>query len=98
MFGQTFYRCPGCGTDIRHELEDGEELACVSCRRRFRVMVDRESEKVGLVEILERGVRSLDESERESRRRDAFAEWLDQVREEGNIENRWEASMIPAKM
>jgi parvulin-like peptidyl-prolyl isomerase len=53
---------------------------------------------VSVVETLEREVRPLDESDRESRRGQAFQEWLEQIREEGDIEDLWEPSMIPSRL
>lgn len=53
---------------------------------------------IGIVEILERAVRTLDEAERASRGNELFQEWLGQVREEGVIEELWDAKMIPSRM
>ncbi|MBN1639873.1 MAG: peptidylprolyl isomerase [Anaerolineae bacterium] len=53
---------------------------------------------VAVVETLEREVRPLDEADRESRRGQAFQEWLEQIREEGEIEDLYEPSLIPAKI
>ena len=51
MFEQQFYRCPGCGTKARYAVEDGQDISCLSCGRRFRVMLDKDTGKVALVEI-----------------------------------------------
>lgn len=51
---------------------------------------------VAVVEVLEREVRQLDESEQAERRVDLFDQWLEDVREEGDIEDLWEASMVPS--
>lgn len=48
MFEQTFYKCPNCGTVIRQRIEDGQELDCASCRKRFNVMVDESAGKAAL--------------------------------------------------
>jgi len=50
-----------------------------------------------VVEILDRQVRQLDEYERQNRRLEEFQSWLDQVREEGDIDVHWDASMIPTR-
>jgi hypothetical protein len=48
-----------------------------------------------VVQILEREVRTLDEAEREERRRQQFQQWLDDIQTEGDIQNQWEPNMIP---
>jgi len=53
MFEQPFYRCPRCGTDIHRTTEDGQDIQCLSCRRRFTLMLNEETGKAGLVEITE---------------------------------------------
>lgn len=53
---------------------------------------------VAIVELLDHQVRPLDQDEQESRRQEAFQEWLDAAREEGDIEEHWDKSMIPARM
>jgi parvulin-like peptidyl-prolyl isomerase len=53
---------------------------------------------VAIVEVLGHEVRPLDEAEKESRRQELFGEWLDQVREEGNIQDHWDPRMIPTRL
>jgi peptidyl-prolyl cis-trans isomerase D len=53
---------------------------------------------VAIVEVLGHEVRPLDEAEKQNRRQELFGEWLDQVQEEGDIQDRWEPSMIPTRM
>jgi len=50
-----------------------------------------------VVEILDRQVRQLDEYERDNRRQEGLQTWLDQVREEGDIDVHWDESMIPSR-
>ena len=56
------------------------------------------SSGVMIVELLERQVRSLTEQEQETRRTSLFQEQLSQIREEGNVQDLWESSMIPQKL
>ncbi len=56
MFEQQFYRCPRCGTDIHRTTEDGQDIQCLSCRRRFTLMLNEETGKAGLVEITEEDI------------------------------------------
>lgn len=49
MFEQKHYRCPACDSEIRQRLSDGEDLDCLSCRNRFRVMLDENTGKAGFV-------------------------------------------------
>lgn len=51
-----------------------------------------------IVEILDRQVRQLDEYERQNRRLEEFQSWLDELREEGDIDVHWDASMIPTRL
>jgi parvulin-like peptidyl-prolyl isomerase len=51
-----------------------------------------------IVEVLGHEVRELDEFEKESRREELFIEWLDAVKEEGDIQDRWDPSMIPSRL
>jgi parvulin-like peptidyl-prolyl isomerase len=53
---------------------------------------------VAIIEKLGQEVRTLDETEKLSRRDSLFEEWLSQVHEEGDIQNLWEPSMIPRTM
>jgi parvulin-like peptidyl-prolyl isomerase len=53
---------------------------------------------VAVVEVLEREIRPLSEEDRTSRQGLAFQEWLDQVREEADIEDLWQPSMIPTAL
>lgn len=53
MFEQKFYKCPHCATQIRQKLQDGEDLICVRCKCRFRVMLDEESGKVAFADVAE---------------------------------------------
>ncbi len=50
-----------------------------------------------IVEILDRQVRQLEEYERQNRQLEGLQLWLDQVREEGDIDVHWDASMIPTR-
>lgn len=50
-----------------------------------------------IVEVLDRQVRQLQEYERQNRRLEEFQIWLDQVREEGDVDVHWDASMIPSR-
>jgi hypothetical protein len=54
MFELQYHKCPGCKTEIQGKIEDGAELSCVYCKRRFRVMLEEETAKVGLVEVIEK--------------------------------------------
>lgn len=50
---------------------------------------------VVIVELFERAVRQLDETEQEARRQTLFEQRLQEIRDEANIEDRWDASMVP---
>ena len=56
------------------------------------------SSGVMIVELLERQVRALGEQEQEQRRTSLFQEQLNQVREEGDVQDLWESSMVPQKL
>jgi peptidyl-prolyl cis-trans isomerase D len=56
------------------------------------------SSGVMVVELLEHQVRTLTEQEQESRRTSLFQDQITQIREEGNVQDLWESSMIPQKM
>ena len=51
MFEKTMYHCPGCDAIVREEIRDGMEFACQSCSRRYSVMLDEQSGKVGFIEL-----------------------------------------------
>jgi parvulin-like peptidyl-prolyl isomerase len=51
---------------------------------------------VALVELQERAVRPLDEMDQETKRADLFEQQLNELREQAEIEDLWDASMIPA--
>jgi len=51
MFEKTMYHCPGCDAIVREEIRDGMEFACQSCGRRYSVMLDKQSGKVGFIEL-----------------------------------------------
>jgi hypothetical protein len=51
-----------------------------------------------IVEVLDRQVRQLEEYERDNRRLEGLQFWLDQVREEGDIDVHWDESMIPTRL
>jgi parvulin-like peptidyl-prolyl isomerase len=53
---------------------------------------------VAVVELLDRQVRQLDDQEQEQRRTQLFQDWLDEVRQEGTIENNWNPSMVPSRL
>jgi parvulin-like peptidyl-prolyl isomerase len=50
---------------------------------------------VAIVETLEREVRPLDEMDQESKRQTLFDQRLQELREEAEIEDKWDASMVP---
>jgi parvulin-like peptidyl-prolyl isomerase len=50
---------------------------------------------VAVVEVLDHEVRPLDQADQEERRVELFDRWLADLREEGDIENLWEANMVP---
>jgi parvulin-like peptidyl-prolyl isomerase len=52
---------------------------------------------VAVVQVIERGVRQLDQTDQQTRRQQAFQDWLADIREEGNVVNNWAPSMIPAR-
>jgi parvulin-like peptidyl-prolyl isomerase len=56
------------------------------------------SSGVMIVELLERQVRALSDQEQELRRTSLFQEQLNQVREEGDVQDLWESSMVPQKL
>jgi len=53
---------------------------------------------VAVVQIVERELRELTETERADRRQQAFEDWLADIRAEGNVENNWTPSMIPSRL
>jgi len=53
---------------------------------------------VAVVQIVERAMRELDETDRENRRQQAFQDWLASIREEGNVEDNWAPNMIPSRL
>jgi parvulin-like peptidyl-prolyl isomerase len=53
---------------------------------------------VAVVDVLGHEVRSLDETEQEQRRSELFQKRLDEIREEADIQDLWEASMVPRRM
>jgi DNA-directed RNA polymerase subunit RPC12/RpoP len=53
MFDQKFYKCPHCATQIRQRLQDGEDIVCMACKCRFRVMLDEASGKAAFVDVSE---------------------------------------------
>ena len=53
---------------------------------------------VAVVEVIEHEVRALDEQAREQRRSEMFRKWLDEVRQEGEVQNFWTPDMVPSKM
>ena len=50
MFEKITYQCPNCGAVVRQDLRDGEELTCLSCTKRYKVLLDEETGKAGFVE------------------------------------------------
>ncbi len=50
MFEKITYQCPNCSAVVRQDLKDGEELTCVSCNKRYKVLLDEETGKAGFVE------------------------------------------------
>jgi parvulin-like peptidyl-prolyl isomerase len=53
---------------------------------------------VAVVQIVERAIRELDETDQENRRQQAFQDWLASIREEGNVEDNWTPNMIPSRL
>jgi parvulin-like peptidyl-prolyl isomerase len=53
---------------------------------------------IAVVELLDRATRELDESEREARQRRAFEQRLSEIREEADIQDNWQESMVPANL
>jgi parvulin-like peptidyl-prolyl isomerase len=53
---------------------------------------------IAVVELLERAVRELDETEQESRRARAFQARLDEIRKEADIQDNWQETMIPRNL
>jgi DNA-directed RNA polymerase subunit RPC12/RpoP len=51
MFEMKTYHCPACGTEIRDSLTDGQEYRCPSCQKKYLVLADPHSEKIGLVPL-----------------------------------------------
>ncbi len=51
MFKKDFYQCPVCSADIRQKIEDDCEVECLVCKRRFQVMFDKISGKVGFIDL-----------------------------------------------
>lgn len=50
---------------------------------------------VALVELQERAVRELDEMDQATKRTDLFEQRLNELREQADIEDKWDATMIP---
>lgn len=50
---------------------------------------------VAIVEILERDVRPLDETDQETLRQNLFEQALQELRDQADIEDRWDSSMVP---
>jgi hypothetical protein len=51
-----------------------------------------------VVDVLGRELRSLDEAAQEQRRAELFQSWLDEVRTEANVQDMWDADMVPRSM
>ena len=51
MFEKVMFQCPACSAEVRQELEDKDKFDCMVCRRRFKVMFDKDSGKAGFIEI-----------------------------------------------
>ncbi|MHC4646305.1 MAG: hypothetical protein ACYTBJ_12460 [Planctomycetota bacterium] len=58
MFETRYYTCPNCRAEIHGKLEDGAETTCRYCSVRFKVLLDEETGRIGLVEV---GVKELGE-------------------------------------
>lgn len=56
MFEKIVYQCPNCGAVVRQELEDRQEFDCLSCSRRYNVMLDEESGKAGFIEVTDKEI------------------------------------------
>lgn len=53
---------------------------------------------VAVIEVLGREVRPITEEEKASRSDELFQDWLDEVAEEGAVENLWTEKMIPTRL
>ena len=51
MFEKERYHCPVCEAAVQHKIEDKSEFKCYGCDRRFRVLLDKEADKVAFIEI-----------------------------------------------
>jgi tryptophan-rich sensory protein len=56
MFEKALYQCPHCGAAIREQIEDGIEFICLSCDRRFSVMLDPHTRRAGFIELTDREI------------------------------------------
>jgi parvulin-like peptidyl-prolyl isomerase len=50
---------------------------------------------VAIVELLERDVRQLDEMDQETKRQALFEQELQELRDQAEIEDKWDLSMVP---
>jgi parvulin-like peptidyl-prolyl isomerase len=53
---------------------------------------------IAVVELLERATRALDEEEQATRRSQIFQNRLDEIRQEADIQDKWEESMVPGNL
>ena len=53
---------------------------------------------VAVVELLEHAVQELDEDDQDTRRAQLFQDRLDEIREEADIQDSWDASMVPSDL
>ena len=49
MFELQSCHCPTCGVEIRGSIEDGQEYQCTSCHKKYIVLADKQTDKIGLV-------------------------------------------------
>ena len=50
MFEQQRHTCPGCGATIGEALRDDASFTCESCRSRYRVAIDPQTQRIALFE------------------------------------------------
>lgn len=53
MFELKTCHCPACGVEIRGSLSDGQEYQCTSCHKKYSVLIDKHTGKIGLVPLEE---------------------------------------------
>jgi hypothetical protein len=53
---------------------------------------------IAVGELLDRATRALDETDREARKRSVFEQRLGEIREEADIQDNWQESMVPPNL